>query len=127
MRPAGLALWQLFGSTNQLLAGLALLLAALYLLERRRRAWLAVRDPRFSPVEQELGALLDELHRGLAPELRDEVWFSSFLSCLIVCERHFEERARLGADRASNGELVALQWAPVLAAAEALGALADVR
>jgi carbon starvation protein len=36
MRPAGLALWQLFGSTNQLLAGLALLLAALYLLERRR-------------------------------------------------------------------------------------------
>jgi hypothetical protein len=93
----------------------------------RRRAWLAVRDPRFSPVEQELGALLDELHRGLAPELRDEVWFSSFLSCLIVCERHFEERARLGAERASNGDLVALQWAPVLAAAEALGALADLR
>ncbi len=32
----GLALWQLFGSTNQLLAGLALLVVALYLIERRR-------------------------------------------------------------------------------------------
>ena len=35
-RSAGLALWQLFGSTNQLLAGLALLLVALYLIQRRR-------------------------------------------------------------------------------------------
>ena len=35
-RSAGLALWQLFGSTNQLLAGLALLVVALYLIERRR-------------------------------------------------------------------------------------------
>jgi carbon starvation protein len=32
----GLALWQLFGSTNQLLAGLALLIVSLYLIERRR-------------------------------------------------------------------------------------------
>jgi carbon starvation protein len=35
-RSAGLALWQLFGSTNQLLAGLALLTVSLYLLQRRR-------------------------------------------------------------------------------------------
>jgi carbon starvation protein len=35
-RAAGLALWQLFGSTNQLLAGLALLVVSLYLIERRR-------------------------------------------------------------------------------------------
>ncbi len=33
---AGLALWQLFGSVNQLLAALALLVVSLYLLERRR-------------------------------------------------------------------------------------------
>jgi carbon starvation protein len=33
---AGLALWQLFGSTNQLLAGLALLTVSLYLLQRKR-------------------------------------------------------------------------------------------
>ncbi len=35
---AGLVLWQLFGSTNQLLAGLALLTVSLYLLERKRPA-----------------------------------------------------------------------------------------
>jgi carbon starvation protein len=33
---AGLRLWELFGSTNQLLAGLALLVVSLYLIERRR-------------------------------------------------------------------------------------------
>ncbi|MCP3978441.1 MAG: carbon starvation protein A [bacterium] len=35
---AGLALWQLFGSVNQLLAGLALLVVSLYLIQRRRPA-----------------------------------------------------------------------------------------
>jgi carbon starvation protein len=33
---AGLALWQLFGSINQMLAGLALLVVTLYLIQRRR-------------------------------------------------------------------------------------------
>jgi carbon starvation protein len=37
-KSAGLALWQLFGSTNQLLAGLALLVVSLYLIQRRRPA-----------------------------------------------------------------------------------------
>jgi len=38
-RPAGLALWQLFGTTNQLLAGLALLVVTLYLRQRGRNFW----------------------------------------------------------------------------------------
>jgi len=38
-RPAGLALWQLFGTTNQLLAGLTLVLATLYLRHRRWPTW----------------------------------------------------------------------------------------
>jgi carbon starvation protein len=38
-KSAGLALWQLFGSTNQLLAGLALLIVALYLIQRGRPSW----------------------------------------------------------------------------------------
>ena len=88
-----------------------------------RRAWLAVRDPRFIPTEEQLGTLLDALHRGHAPELEEEKWFSSFLSCLIVCERHFEERARLGAKRATHGDLVQRQWEHILAAIEALDAL----
>ncbi len=35
-KSAGLALWRLFGTTNQLLAGLALLTATLYLKHRRK-------------------------------------------------------------------------------------------
>ncbi len=38
-RPAGLALWQLFGTVNQLLAGLALIVVTLYLAWRRRAIW----------------------------------------------------------------------------------------
>ncbi len=38
-RPAGLALWQLFGTVNQLLAGLALLVVTLYLHQRGRNPW----------------------------------------------------------------------------------------
>ncbi|RME41942.1 MAG: carbon starvation protein A [Planctomycetota bacterium] len=40
VRPAGLVLWTLFGTTNQLLAGLALLVATLYLRQRGRNPWL---------------------------------------------------------------------------------------
>jgi hypothetical protein len=90
-----------------------------------RRAWSAVRDPRFEPVELELGSLLDELHRGHVPQLENERWFSSFLSCMIVCQRHFEEQARLGAERAGKAEFVRSQWGRVLAAARALDALTD--
>ena len=36
MKPAGLALWKVFGTTNQLLAGLALLVVFIYLLKTKR-------------------------------------------------------------------------------------------
>lgn len=38
-QPAGLALWQLFGTTNQVLGGLTLLAVTLYLLHRKRNCW----------------------------------------------------------------------------------------
>ncbi len=38
-QPAGLALWRLFGTTNQLLAGLALLAVSLYLYRRGKNPW----------------------------------------------------------------------------------------
>ena len=38
-QPAGLALWQLFGTINQLLAGLALLTVTLYLQQRGKNFW----------------------------------------------------------------------------------------
>ena len=36
MKPAGLALWKVFGTTNQLLAGLSLLVVFIYLLKSKR-------------------------------------------------------------------------------------------
>lgn len=41
-RPAGLALWELFGTTNQLLAGLTLLVATFYLMQRGRNFWVTL-------------------------------------------------------------------------------------
>ena len=38
-RAAGLALWQLFGTTNQILASLTLLAVTLYLMQKRRNYW----------------------------------------------------------------------------------------
>ena len=39
LKPAGLTLWTLFGTTNQLLAGLTLLVATLYLRQRGRNPY----------------------------------------------------------------------------------------
>ncbi len=39
MRPAGLALWQLFGTTNQMIAGLTLVVVTLYLRGRMVPSW----------------------------------------------------------------------------------------
>lgn len=38
-KPAGLALWALFGTTNQILGGLTLLTVTLYLMQRGRNYW----------------------------------------------------------------------------------------
>ena len=92
----------------------------------RRRAWDRLRHPRFTPVEDELDALMIDLERGHAPELESEEWISSFLSSLLVCERHFEERARLGEHRASNHDLTQQQWGRILAATDAMDALATI-
>ncbi len=59
-RAAGLALWQLFGSTNQLLAGLTLLVVTLYLVQRRRPA-LACLIPMLFMMASTLTAMLLKL------------------------------------------------------------------
>lgn len=41
-RAAGLALWQLFGTTNQVLGGLTLLAVTVYLVQRRRNYWITL-------------------------------------------------------------------------------------
>ncbi|MDH3404119.1 MAG: carbon starvation protein A, partial [Acidobacteriota bacterium] len=59
-RPAGLALWQLFGTVNQLLAGLALLVVTLYLYRRRRNYWVTAL-PMFFMMASTLAAMLVNL------------------------------------------------------------------
>ena len=60
-RSAGLALWQLFGSTNQLLAGLALLVVTLYLI-RRGRPSLPYAVPMAFMMVSTLAAMAIKLH-----------------------------------------------------------------
>jgi hypothetical protein len=92
----------------------------------RRRAWLAVRQRRISPLERELDEILHAVHQGHVPELRGEAWFARFVSCLMACERHFEQRGRLGQVQASNRDVVGEQWDRVLLATDALASLVAV-
>ncbi len=89
----------------------------------RKRAWLQVRKERIRPLERELDVLSEMLRGGLAPDLKEESWPSRLVACLTACERHFEQRARLGNDEASNADLAAAQWDSLLATAEALESL----
>ena len=64
-KPAGLALWSLFGTTNQLLAGLTLTLVTLYLRQRGRAVWPAA-VPAIFMLSSTLVAMLVNL-RTFAP------------------------------------------------------------
>jgi len=64
-RPAGLALWQLFGTVNQLLAGLALLVVTLYLYQRGRNYWLTG-VPMLFMLASTLLAMITNLRRFLS-------------------------------------------------------------
>ena len=92
-----------------------------------RDAWERLRVSRTRPLEQELDELLTAVQREHAPGLREELWPVRMVSCLTACQRHFEERTRLGEDRATNRELAQAQWDRLLAAADALDALTLVR
>jgi len=60
VKPAGLALWQLFGTTNQLLAGLTLVMVTLYLRKRRWPSWPAA-IPAVGMLASTLGAMVVNL------------------------------------------------------------------
>ena len=70
--------------------------------------------------------VLGLLRRGHAPELTDEEWPMRLTSCLTACQRHFEQRIRLGEELATNFELTRAQWDRLLAARSALRDLASV-
>ncbi|RMG97243.1 MAG: carbon starvation protein A [Deltaproteobacteria bacterium] len=67
-RPAGLALWQLFGTTNQLLAGLTLLVVTVYLRARGRPTW-PVAIPAVVMLASTLSAMVTNLLRMEDPLL----------------------------------------------------------
>ena len=92
-----------------------------------RRAWLAVRRQRILPLEAELDQLSQVLRKGFAPELQSETWPPRFIGCLMACERHFEQRPRLGEDQAANRLLAHGQWSGFLLAAKALRSLLSVQ
>ncbi len=92
----------------------------------QQRAWLAVRKRRIEPVEAELDALNSLLRGEFAPQLVDETWPQRLVGCLTACERYFEQRTRLGTERAASASLAFDQWDGILAAAGALEALASV-
>ena len=89
----------------------------------RKRAWLAVRQQRIDPLERELDSLMTAVRGGHAPELAEKDWPGRLISCVAACERHFEQRVRLGAEQASNYDIASAQWDSVLTATDALEAL----
>jgi len=91
-----------------------------------QRPWLSLRRTRIMALESEMDQLLDNLKSGFAPRLESEIWPQRFIICLMACERFFEERVRVGDDKASNRDLAGAQWDTVLAAADAMEALASL-
>ena len=92
--------------------------------ELRRRAWETVRRQRIEPLEHELDELGETVRRGYVTDLTGRRWPMRLLGCLTACERYFEQRTRLGEGRAPNADLAQAQWDGILAAADALDALA---
>jgi len=92
--------------------------------ELRRRAWETVRRQRIEPLEHELDALGETVRRGYVTDLAERRWPMRLVGCLTACERYFEQRTRLGEGRAANADLAQAQWDGILAAADALDALA---
>jgi hypothetical protein len=89
-------------------------------------AWVRLRTTKIDPVEDELDQLLSLLRRGHAPDLENEEWPLRLVSCLTACERYFEQRPRVGEDRAGNRDLALAQWPRVLSAGEAISTLVEL-
>lgn len=69
-KPAGLLLWQMFGTTNQLLAGLTLLCVSLFLFKLSRPVWYTVL-PMFAMLGISMLAMLLNLSQLWSAEVRN--------------------------------------------------------
>ncbi len=78
-RAAGLALWQLFGTTNQVLGGLTLLAVTVYLVQRRRNFWVTL-----LPMVGLLGTTLAAMVEKIVDFWRGREWPLLVLGIVIV-------------------------------------------
>jgi hypothetical protein len=90
---------------------------------RSRNVWLRVRRERIKAIEHELDILLDMPKDGYVPELEDHEWPPRLVSCIMACERNFEELGRSGTEMGTNQELADETWPFIVAAAKALSAV----
>jgi len=92
----------------------------------KRRQWLVARREAMQSIEAEFDGLLATIRRGHVPELIHSEWPGRLVTCLAACQRHFEERVRLGEDQAVNRDLAFAQWDVFLRAVDALRLLTRV-
>lgn len=88
-----------------------------------RNTWLRIRRERIKSMEHELDLLLDMPKDGYVPELEGEDWPPRLVSCIMACQRNFEELGRSGREEATNQELADDTWPFIVAAARALAAV----
>ena len=91
----------------------------------RRENWRIDRLERIDQIEGDLDELMLAVQRGYAPTVSSAEWPGRMISCLTAAERHFEERTRVGENRAVNRDLAEAQWPNLLAAGAALKSLAS--
>ncbi len=92
----------------------------------RRRAWQTLREQPMRELERELDQLLEMVRNGFAPELEGLEWPTRLVSCMMACERYFDERVTLGESGALNAGIAKSQWPAALAAARALETLSTM-
>ena len=93
---------------------------------KSKRDWIRMRREHFRPIESALDDIRQKLRRGHAPDLESEEWPVKMVSCLMACERHFDQRAVHGAEEAVNYNLTQHQWQRLLKAAGTLEATASL-
>jgi carbon starvation protein len=107
MRPAGLALWQLFGTTNQLLAALTLTMVTLYLWRRGWPVWptaipaVGVLVSTLVAMVVNLGEFTDPLLRGVGTVLL-LLGIGVLVECVLAWRRLRRSPARGEPGRASG-------------------------
>jgi len=78
-KPAGLALWALFGTTNQILGGLTLLTVTLYLVQEKRNFWCTL-----IPMLFMLVTTLTAMGIGIKNYIEQESYLLLFIGSLLV-------------------------------------------